>query len=275
MPRDRKPTTHRRPGLTLIELMISIAVTTILVGTISVLASTVEQASHFNGGQTDAIQHGRVVLDRIQRMVTEAHATETYPGVVVVDETVGSYRYPDTLVIWHPTGSPANPNGPPLVKELVIICPNPTNAGELIEVTALNDTRTVALNEAGLNTSSGRSFISGIKTANSSTKTQLTPLLRSASASTSASGSRGCVRFECELHPTATELANFRSGSESWGSLDWPQNMYSDAFGMRQVWLRAEVQLLSEERKSDGTTTATTVPLPFFGSGTLYYTIKK
>jgi hypothetical protein len=256
--------------------MISIAVTSILVGTISVLASTVEQAAEFNGGQNDAIQHARVVLERIQRLVREAHATETYPGVVVVDATVGSYRYPDTLVVWHPTGDPVNAAGPPLVKELVIICPNPTNPGELIEVTALADTRTVALNEASLNTTSGRAFIHGIKTASSSTKVSLTPLLRSAATSSSSSASlRGCVRFECELHPTTAELDGFRSGTGSWSGLGWPQNTYSNTFGLRQVWLRTELQLLSEPRDPGGAVPATAVPLPFLGSATRYYTVEK
>jgi len=267
---------RRRLGLTLIELMVAMAVTSILVVTIGVLASTVEQTSRFNTGQNDAIQHGRVVLDRIQRLVNEAYATETYPGVVVVDETVGSRRYPDTLVIWRPNGAPSNAAGPPLVRELVIICPNPADPGELIEVTAAADTRTVQLNEASLNTSSGRSFITGIKTASSSKKVQLTPLLRSAATASGSSASlRGCVRFECELHPTAAELQNYRSGNATWASLGWPQDTFSSEFGLRQVWLRSELQLLSEPRQSNGAATATAATLPFFGSGTLYYTLQK
>jgi prepilin-type N-terminal cleavage/methylation domain-containing protein len=272
----RNATRRRRRGLTLIELMISIAVTTVLLGAIAGMASTVNQAARFNTGQNDAVQHARVTLDRIERLVGEAYALETYPGVVVVDETVGSYRYPDTLVIWHPNGTPANLAGPPLVKELVIICPNPANSGELIEVRATADTRTVQLNDAALNTSSGRSFINGIKTATSSTKTQLTPLLSSAATSTSNNATkRGSVRFECELHPTAAEMTSFRNSSTTWDALNWPQNLTSSTFGLRQVWVRSELQLLSEPRNADGTTTATTMALPFFGSATLYYTLKK
>jgi hypothetical protein len=75
------------------------------------------------------------------------------------------------------------------------------------------------------------------------------------------------------LHPTATEISAMRSGSSSWTSLNWPQNMYGGSFGLRQVWVRSELQLLSEPRNADGTTTATTTALPFFGSATLYYTL--
>jgi prepilin-type N-terminal cleavage/methylation domain-containing protein len=272
-----KPRGVRRRGLTLVELLVSMAVTGILAATLGVLADSVSQTAKFDGGQTDALQHAQVVIDRIERMVNEAYATETYPGVVVVDETVGSYRYPDTVVIWKPTGTPVNPAGPPLVRELVIICPSPTNAGELIEVTALNDSRTIALNEASLNTASGRTLINGIKTASTSSKVQLTPLLRSAStAGTSGTSSlRGCVRFECELHPTAAEMSAFRGGTKAWDTLGWSQGLFSSTYGTRQVWLRMELQLLSEPRDADGAVSPTASTLPFFGSSAIYYAIPR
>lgn len=251
------------------------AVTGIMAVTLGTLASGVRQTSQFAAGQSDALQHARVVLDRIERMVNEARTTETYPGIVVVDETVGSYRFPDTLVVWRPTGLPQNPNGPPLVKELVIICPNPNDRGELVEITALNDSRTVALNDAGLNTTAGRALINGIKTASTSTKVSLTPLLRTAAAASGANNTRGCVRFECELHPTATELASFRSSGGNWNNLTWAQSLYSGSYGLRQVWLRTELQLLSEPRNADGSVSATASTLPFYGSSAVYYAIPK
>lgn len=251
------------------------AVTGIMAVTLGTLATSVRQTGDFTGGQSDALQHARVVLDRIERLVNQARTTETYPGVVVVDESVGSYRFPDTLVVWRPTGAPQNPSGPPLVKELVIICPNPTNTGELVEITALNDTRTIALNDAGLNTTAGRQLINGIKTATSSTKVSLTPLLRTASAASGASNIRGCVRFECELHPTASELSTFRTSGGTWGNLNWAQSLYSGTYGVRQVWLRTELQLLSEARNADGSVPVTASTLPFYGSSALYYSIPK
>jgi prepilin-type N-terminal cleavage/methylation domain-containing protein len=264
----------KRRGFTLIELMISMAITAILVGTLSVLASGVRQTSEFSSGQTDALQHGQVTLDRIQTLVTGAYATETYPGAIVVDQTVGSYRYPDTLVVWSPSsGTPVNTNGPPLVKELVIICPHPTSAGQLCQIVAANDTRTVQLNDASLNTTTGRALISGLKTATTSTVTVLTPLLRTASAATSQT--RGAVRFECELHPTAAEISAFRAGTATWSSLSWCQSLVSNTYGLRQVWVRSEVQLWSDAPSSDGTVSATTTPIPFFGSATLYYALQQ
>lgn len=277
MPREHSaaPLTRRR-GLTLIELMISIAVSAVLVGTMSVLAESVRTNATFSGGQNMAVQHAQVVLQRIQRLVNDAYATETYPGVVVVDETVNSFRYPTKLVVWKPSGTPVNPAGPPLISELVIVCPNPSNPGELCEITAANDTRTVQLNETSLNTSTGRALITAVTTATTSVKTQLTPMLRSAATATTASAAiRGCIRFECELHPTTTELATFRGGTGTWTNLNWVQDVDSSSFGLRQVWLRTEIQLLSEPRNSDGSVPTTASTLPFFGSSAIYYPVAK
>ena len=76
-------------------------------------------------------------------------------------------------------------------------------------------------------------------------------------------------------HPTESELNAFRGGSGTWENLAWPQNTYSAAFGLRQVWLRTELQLLSEPRGADGSVSPTAATLPFLGSATLYYTIPK
>lgn len=264
---------HRR-GLTLLELMIAMSVSTILVGALAVLASATRQTSDYNSGQSAAVQHARVVHDRLQRFVGEAYATETYPGVVVVDETVNSNRYCDTVVIWHPSGAPTNAAGPPLVKELIIIGPDPNDPKRLMEFTAPTDTRTIQLNDASLNTTAGRTLISSIKTASTTIKTLLTPLVRTASTGTSGSNAtRAAVRFECELHPTAAEMTSYRGGSLAWEDIAWPQGWFSTSCGMRQVWLRSELQLVSEEYNADGTLPTTAIGLPFLGSATNYYNL--
>lgn len=263
-----------RRGLTLLELMIAMSVSTILVGALAVLASATRQTSDFNSGQSSAVQHARVVHDRLQRFVNEAYATEAYPGVVVVDETVNSNRYCDTVVIWHPTGDPTNAAGPPLVKELIIIGPDPNDPKRLLEFTAPTDTRTIQLNEASLNTTSGRTLISSIKTASTTVKTLLTPLVRTASTgATGSNATRAAIRFECELHPTTAELTSFRGGSLAWEDIAWPQGWFSSSCGMRQIWLRSELQLVSEDYNADGTLPDTAVGLPFLGSASNYYSL--
>src|SRR5690606_28827569 len=105
-----------------------------------------------------------------------------------------------TVLIWRPpSGVPANPAGPPLIRELVIICPDPSAPYRLLEITAPNDSRTIQLNEASLNTASGRALVQSVKTANTSVKAVLTHQLRTASPANGTA--RAAVRFECELHP--------------------------------------------------------------------------
>jgi prepilin-type N-terminal cleavage/methylation domain-containing protein len=272
---SRQANTHRR-GLTLLELMLALTISAIMVGSLSVLASATRQAAEFNQGQSDSIQHARVTLQRITRAVGDAYATETYPGVVVVDATVGTYRYPDTVVIWRPAnGTPTNPAGPPLIKELVIFGPDVNDPSQFVEVTCPTDTRTIQLNDASLNTSTGRTLISSLKTATSSVKTVITTRVRTAATSTGSNSTRAAIRFECELHPTAAEMASFRGGSTAWSNLSWPQSIYSSTFGLRQVWLRSELQLYDRDKNSDGTLPATVAVMPFFGSATNYYNLTK
>lgn len=266
---------HRR-GMTLLELMLAMSISAIMVGSLSVLASATRQTSEFNQGQSDSTQHARVAMQRISRAVTDAYATETYPGVVVVDATVGAYRYPDTVVVWRPAnGVPANPAGPPLIKELVIFGPDVNDPSQLIEVTVPTDSRTIQLNDASLNTTSGRTLISSLKTATSSVKTVITSRVKTASTSTASGSSsmRAAIRFECELHPSAAEMTSFRAGTTTWNNLSWPQSIYSSSFGLRQIWLRSEIQLMGLDKNADGTYPATVATLPFFGSATNYYNL--
>ena len=98
-----------------------------VVGALGGLTRTVQQGFEYSEGYGVATQHARVVLDRIAQNVCQATANDQFPGCIVVAETVNSYRYPDTLVIWRPNGSAANPTGLPLYCELLIYCPNPAS----------------------------------------------------------------------------------------------------------------------------------------------------
>jgi len=72
----------------------------------------------------------------------------------VVTTQVNTFTYPDTLVVWRPTGTPANPTGLPLYSELVIYCPHPTIPNQFVEMTAPTNTQTVpaATDQAGWQT---------------------------------------------------------------------------------------------------------------------------
>jgi len=97
------------------------------------LARTAQQSFEYAEGYGTATQHARVALDRIARNVAEATANERFPGCLVVSETVGTYEYPDTLVVWHPSAAPVDPTGLPRYKELIVYCPDPNTPGRLVE----------------------------------------------------------------------------------------------------------------------------------------------
>jgi len=68
-------------------------------------------------------------------------------------------------------------------------------------------------------------------------------------------------------------MTSYRGGSLAWEDVAWPQGWFSTSCGMRQIWLRSELQLVSEEYNDDGTLPATAIGLPFLGSATNYYNI--
>src|SRR5581483_1044949 len=245
----------------------------IMAGAMSMLASSVQQGAVYNEGRGASLQHARVVFDRINRMVNSATTAPTHPGVGVVVTTSGSNLYPDTLIVWTPPGgTPTNPNGPPLVKECTIYCPDPITPSQLVEITAPNDSSTLPL-DSTLNTTAGQAQVAAIKTASSSTKTLLTDLLRTGNVSTSSNGStsvRGAVRFNLDLHPSAANYSSYLAGASTWISLPWPQGMYSSTFGLRQVYLRTELQLMPKNYRGQQDTSGS-LPVPFYNSNTLSY----
>src|SRR5262245_29933304 len=201
--RDRARRRERR-GLTIVELLSALTVMTLIIGSLATLSSAVQVAQRYSSGNNDAVQHARVTLDRIANSVRNSYATDTYPGVSVVSTTVSGVSYPQTLVVWKPSGSPANSNGPPLVGELVIYTPDPNAPNQLLEVTAASSTTSVTLSPS----SSLKTQIDGIVQSNSSKKTVLTNLVRTVSTSnstTTTSNSQAAVRFVLLVTPSTTE----------------------------------------------------------------------
>ena len=255
-------------GLTLVELLFAMTILAMVVGTLAGLSHTAELGFEYCEGYGVATQHGQVALDRITRAIYGATANEQFPGCIVVAETVGGWRYSDTLVVWRPSGTAANPSGLPQYCELVIYCPRPNNPNQLVEITAPGDTRTVP---AVTDTATWLTQIAGIKTNSQSKIVTLTSLLRSCPIS-SASGSalRGAVRFETRLRPSQDDWNNFKNNAVNWKDMPWPQGFYGWQTGQRQVWVRMELQFIPQS--PNGSANASNqVPVPFFGSASIYY----
>ena len=201
-------------------------------------------------------------------MILTATTAENYPGVAVCTTSIGSYLFPDTLIIWHPASgnAPANAAGSPLISELVSYCYDPNIPNNLIELTAPTNTGTIVLDSATLSTGSWPNTIAALKTASSSQKTVLTNLLRTAASSSGGvSGLRGVVRFNLDLHATASEWSSYQGGSLAWNNIAWPQGLYSSAGALRQAWVHSELQLMPAQLEGQQDPSGQT-PLVYFGS---------
>lgn len=261
-----------RKGMTLVELLVASSMLLMLAGVIGGLASAVQTSSSYGQGHAEAAQHARVAIERISRDISQATAVGDYPGFAVVYDEIGGVKYPETLLVWRPTsGVPSNASGPPLISELVIYCPDPKQPGQLLQIRAPQDSRTIPL-DASLNQSPWLETVAALKTDAQSERIVLTNLLRTAAVSGSKAVPRTAVRFVQELQPSASEMAAYRAGTQSWSSLAWPQGMYGTRAGMRQSWLRLELQLFpGEESRIDTTGQQAT---PFLGSAALSYQLR-
>lgn len=256
-----------RGGFTLIELLLAMLIMAMVVGALAALTKGVQLANEYGEGYGTATQHARITAERINRAVAGAYAKSLYPGVWVTQDTVGQWAYPDTLVVWSPSGAPANPSGPPLVQELLIFCPDPAVAGSFVQLNVPGDTRTVpTTTPATVNT-----FIDSLKTSSTANKVQLTNLLRMAVPSgTTSSPARGAVRFVVNYTPSVSAWNSYLAGTLPWSSLNWSQGMHSQITGTRQVWVRYELQLNPGATWVAGNS-AGAITIPFLGSASLYY----
>jgi prepilin-type N-terminal cleavage/methylation domain-containing protein len=276
-----------RAGLTLVELLLAIAIMAVMTGVLGGLARSVQLSSAYCHGRGVATQHARVAFDRIYWAVSAAKATADYPGVVVVYEEFGAFRFPDTLVVWRPEGAPVNANGPPLMKELVLFTPDPADPRRLWEITVPNDARAVPLNETSLNTAAWRAELAAVKSAAGSRRVLLTDLLRTASPTaapgggatmpnggwSSTSAARGAVRFASDMRPTAAQWQAYRGGALAWAALPWPQGLAGFSAGTRLVTVRIEMQLMpGEEACRDDPNGQQAVP--FLGAASMYYSLR-
>ncbi len=261
--------------MTLAELIIASAILSMIVVTMAMLAQAVQQNSDYGDGHGEAAQHARVTLGRISRTVNGASANASFPGLLVLSTQVGAWQFPDTLVVWYPQRTAANPQGLPsapaglpLFQELVIYCPQPGSPNNLLEITDPGDTRTVPVWNDTADWSTELAAVIASKTAN---QTVLTDLLRTAVVSGATNPApRGMIRFVTRLEPSAAQWTAYQQAQLAWNSLSWAQSLYGATTGLRQVWLRIEVQLVPGEASLPTDPTGNGA-IPFFGSATLYY----
>jgi len=261
-----------RRGLSFLELLVAVTILVMLAGTLAALGEAVQQGFEYCEGYGEATQHARVVLERIERTVAEATANERFPGFLVVSDQVGAWELPEVLVVWHPDGPPADPEGLPRFNELVIYCPDWYLPNQLVEITVPGDTRTVP-DPSDL--ASWRSELAAIRKARNRRAVVLTSLLRTAVIPEAGNESmRGAVRFVGRLRPSETEWEEYQAGVRDWEDLSWVQWLYGPQTGLRQAWVRIEIQLMPGQTWV-ANDPARYQPLPFFGSAAVYYQLHR
>jgi len=258
--------------MTLLELLIAMSIMAMIVIALGVMAHGIQQAYEYTEGYGTATQHARVALDRIIKTVGEATANEQFPGFIVLAEKEGVWRFPETLVVWRPSGAAVDPKGLPRFNELVIYCPDANNPGKLVEITVPSDTRIVP---PVSDQTQWTTEIQAIKRSPSAQIVALTTLLRTCTTTVGiAPKLRGAVRFESRLHPTDDQWAQYKAGTLPWDDVWWVQGMFGSQTGLRQAWLRMELQL------TPGAQWVASDPrgqraVPFFGSAAVYYQVHR
>ena len=237
----------------------------IVMGALGAMAKAVNEGALYGETYGNATQHARVAMERISATVRGATTSDAFPGLIVLEETEGGWGFPDVLVVWHPDGLPVAPDGLPRVNELRVYCPNPDAPNELLEVTFPSDTREVppVSNQAAWLTEAAN-----MKTSERAKRTVLTSLLRTAQATDLAESERGAVRFNVRYRPSESEMG----GSTSWEDRAWPQGIYTDKMGLRQVWLRIELQMVPGST-SVGVRSPNETAIPFLGSASCLYEV--
>ncbi len=261
----RPPNRKDRSGLTLPELLASMLILGLIAASLGGVASAVRSSNAYCSGQTQAAQHARVTLARLERNISLATANENFPGCRVFATTVSGSTFPDALVVWSPLASAVAPTGLPRVNELLLYTFNPSAPNQLLEI---RDTTNTATAPAASATSSWNTLVSGLLSSNTATRTVLTTRLRTARP-TAASNSRGAVRFLLLAGPTDAQWASYRAGTTAWDDLDWPLDRYGSTTGSRMIALQIELQMDASDGVSSGNV------VPFFGSATYSYQLSR
>ncbi len=260
--------TPSRKALTVLETLIAIAILGMVAVSLGALSSAVESGSAYTFGHAAAVQQARVAVLRIQNRVFRATATAEFPGFFVLHEQVHGWDFPDTLVVWSPLGTAANPAGPPLFSELVIYCPDPASPQQLVEIRASQDNRaTPPLSDLA----GWRAELAAIKAKADVDRSVLIATLRTMPIE-SGGARRGVVRFHQRLRPPSSQWDAYQAGSLAWDDLAWVQDIQGGNRGLRQSLCHIELQLLADE---PGTAVSSEVVIPFFGSAALYYQLSR
>lgn len=273
----RRSSITRRSGFTLVELLVSLTLTTMLSFVLGAMILAAHDGWEYSDGLSEAHKQTRISLERIKYMVSQAGQYQlagqpTTLGVAVVEQTYGTVKAPEILVVWSGgrTGGMAAlgvQSRLPTVNELMIYSPDPADPSHLVEIINPSDASTLDFRAANF-----ALRVLAILKSSSIQKTLLCDRVRTSTLYSSGKQKpvAGNVRFENLDSPTDAELSGIAAGSPEWFDLVWAQGIVSSSSGMRQTSIRMEFQIEPRRQPLD-TSNVTTVAIPFFGSASYRY----
>lgn len=268
----------RRAGLTLVELLMAVSVTSVLSIVLGGLMLAVRTAHEHSTGLETSTTQATAASDRIRYMVAEAGVYQlpgepTTAGLAVVHHRTSAGDLPDVLVVWS-GGRSGGMAGQgvlarlPRVEELVIYCPDPQDAAGLVEITVPGDSSDVDFRSAGF----AKTILSLIASAQVETVLicdRIRPTALGAFGGFPAE-EVGNVRFTLEWTPDEAEIDSTAPGSAEWYALPWAQGIVAGDSGLRQanVCMEFQVESRAYEARPTGTNWAA---VPYFASASHRY----
>lgn len=269
---------HFYRGFTLVELLMSMAISSILIVALAGIVTATQSAWQHTRGIEDSQAQINAAFDRIKLMISQAgvyHVSGQSPraGIAVVSNSWNSIDIPNTLVVWS-----GGRNGGlseqgtitrlPELSEILIYTVDPADPHNLIEIAFPNAGNTIDFNSS--------SFNNTIRSAIQSSQAESALLSNRIKCSQYILGGNpwgpmaGNVFFSLVKTPSDSSLSSVSPGTADWMNLSWPQGTASASSGLRQVTVNCEVQFETAEQTEWNEINSTSA-LPFFASGSRYY----
>ncbi len=270
---------QRGRGFTLVELIMSMAITSMVTVILSGLVMAVQTAWSHTKGLEDADIQARASIDRIKFMVGRAGLYQvagqpTTLGLAVVDRGTSNQPFPDVLVVWSGRFESGMAEMGvreqlPLISELVVYTVDQKNAERLVETSFPDNFTSIDFRAVDFS----KTILSLLKSPDARPlricdrlRTSKSPGVRGAANA----AQRGNVRFELSVTPSDADLAKTTPGTQQWIDLPWSQGIASSDSGMRQATLRIELQV-EPYTESSSDKPELCAAIPFLGSASYRY----
>jgi prepilin-type N-terminal cleavage/methylation domain-containing protein len=262
-------------GLTLIELMMAMTITSMLSFVLGGLVMAVQSARDYTQGMEDASMQAQATFERIKRVVADAGVYQVGTdrpklGIAIVPRQWQLFSLADTLVVWNGgrnggLGQQGELNRVPNVNEFTVYTPDLQNPSRLLEVTFPGFNYPLDFRNSQFDLGI-QLLVASVyaEPALLSDRIRVNRLQITSGGTTLTSPSMGAIHFEIVESPTEAQLSSTTVGSAAWNALPWSQSIVGANFGMRQATVRMELQM--QQTAEVASTSLSSAYTPYFGS---------